>query len=78
MVTVSHDSFAFAANLGENGPTTSHASSEPIDFAHPVAEFADLAALMVQAHVEGAHLAAPHVPMDGHHEAALIAHHSLV
>ena len=78
MVTVSHDSFAFPANLGENGPTSSHASSEPIDFAHPAAEFADLAALMVQAHVEGAHLAAPDAPMDGHHAAALIAHHSLV
>ena len=78
MVTVSHNSFAFAANLGENGPTGSHASSEPIDFAHPAAEFADLAALMVQAHVEGAHLAAPDAPMDGHHAAALAAHHSLV
>ena len=78
IVTASHDSFVFAANLGENGPNSPHASSEPIDFARPAAEFADLTALMVQAHVEGAHLAAPDAPMDGHHAAVLTAHHSLV
>jgi hypothetical protein len=78
MVAVSQDQFVFAPSLGANVPTSSHASSEPIDFAHPAAEVADLATLMVQAHVEGAHLAAPDAPMDGHHGAALAAHHLLV
>ena len=59
VVTVSHDSFAFAANLGENVPTSSHANSEPIDFAHPVAEFADLAALMVRLTWGGASCRSP-------------------
>jgi hypothetical protein len=50
----------------------------PIDFSHQGGELADLAALMVQAHAEGAHLMAAPDAIDGHHAAALTAHHSLV
>jgi hypothetical protein len=78
-VTVSHDSFVFAANLGENGSTASNPPMhhEPIDFSH-FGWDADLVALMGQAHAEEAHLTAAADAIDGHHAAALAAHHFLV
>ena len=58
MVTVSHDQFVFAPNVGENTSANSNAQhNETIDFPHQGGELADLAALMAQAH-EGAHLIA--------------------
>ena len=80
-VAVSHDQFVFAPNLGENGGKATNANvqhNEPIDFLHQGGELADLAALMVQAHAEGAHLMAAPDAIDMHHAAALTAHHSLV
>ena len=80
MVAATHDSFVFAPNIGENaGNATNHAqNNEPTDFSHHGGELADLAALMVQAHAEGAHLLAAPDAVDGHHAAALTGHHSLV
>ena len=81
MVAVSHDQFVFAPNLGENGGKATNANAqhnEPIDFLHQGVELADLAALMVQAHAEGAHLMAAPDAIDMHHAAALTAHHSLL
>jgi hypothetical protein len=81
MVAVSHDQFVFASNLGENGGKATNANvqhNEPIDFPHQGGELADLAALMVQAHAEGAHLMAAPDAIDMHHPAALTAHHSLL
>ena len=77
-VAVSHDSFVFAPNLDENGGNAHVQHSEPIDFSHQGGELADLAAFMVQAHAEGAHLMAAPDANDGHHAVALTAHHSLV
>ena len=80
-VAVSHDQFVFASNLGENGGKATNANvqhNEPIDFLHQGGELADLAALMVQAHAEGAHLMAAPDAIDMHHAAALTAHHSLL
>jgi hypothetical protein len=79
IVAVAHDSFVFAPNLGENaGNATNHVqNNEPIDFSHHGGELADLAALMVQAHAEGAHLLATPDAVDGHHTAVLTGHHSL-
>jgi hypothetical protein len=58
-VVVSHDQFMFAPNLGENPSASANVQhNEPIDFLHQGGELADLAALMVQAHAEGAHLMA--------------------
>jgi hypothetical protein len=78
-VTVSHDSFVFAPHLGENG---SKASSEPvhelIDLWHPGRDADHLVALTGQAHAEEAHLIAAPDAIDGHHTAALAAHHFLV
>jgi hypothetical protein len=78
-VTVSHDSFLFAANLGGIGSKVSNAPmySEAVDFSHP-GWGADLAALMGQAHAGEAHLIAAPDAIDGHHLAALAAHHFLV
>jgi hypothetical protein len=80
IVAVTHDSFVFAPNLGENaGNATNHVqNNEPIDFSLHGGELADLAALMVQAQAEGAHLLATPDAVDGHHAAALTGHHSLV
>ena len=78
MVTVSHDQFVFASPLGENGGKATNANvqhNEPIDFPHQGGEFVDLAALMAQAHAEGAHLMAAPDAIDMHHAAALAAHH---
>jgi hypothetical protein len=78
IVTMSHDSFVFASTLGENGGKATNANvqhNEPIDFPHHGGEFADLAALMAQAHAEGAHLLAAPDAIDMHHAAALAAHH---
>ena len=76
-----HDQFVFAPNLGENGGKATNANvqhNEPIEFLHQGGELADLAALMVQAHAEGAHLMSAPDAIDMHHAAALAAHHSLV
>ena len=80
MVAVTHDSFVFAPNIGENAGNATHhvQNNEPIDFSHHGGELADLAALMVQAHAEGAHLLATPDAVDGHHAAVLTGHHSLV
>ena len=81
IVAVSHDQFVFASNLGENGgkATSSDAQhNEPSDFPQQGGELADPAALMVQAHAEGAHLMAAPDAIDMHHAAALAAHHSLL
>jgi hypothetical protein len=80
MVAVSQDQFVFASNLGENGgkATNANVQHNEIDFLHQGGELADLAALMVQAHAEGAHLMATPDAIDMHHAAALTAHHSLV
>jgi hypothetical protein len=78
-VKVSHDSFVFAANLGDNGskPSDAPMHHEPIDPSHPGGDFADLA-LMGQAHANDVHLTAAPDAIDGHHAAALAAHHFLV
>ena len=80
IAAVTQNSFVFAPNLGENaGNATNHVqNNEPIDFSHHGGELADLAALMVQAHAEGAHLLVTPDAVDGHHAAALTGHHSLV
>ena len=80
-VAVTHDQFVFTPNLGENGGKATNANvqhNDPIDFLHQGGELADLTALMVQAHSEGAHLMAAPDAIDMHHAAALAAHHSLV
>jgi hypothetical protein len=76
-VAVSHDSFVFAANPGENGSKASNAPMhhEPIDFWHHGGDVDHLVALMGQAHTEEAHLIAAPETIDGTHAVALTAHH---
>jgi hypothetical protein len=70
-VTVSHDSFVFAPNLGENTIANFNAHNETIDPAK--SEFADFAGLLAQEHQDGiAHDATDIV----HHADALTAHHA--
>jgi hypothetical protein len=78
IVTVSHDSFVFATNLGENGSKATNAPMhhEPIDFWHPGGDFPE--GLIGQAHAEESHHIAAPDAIDGHHAAALAQHHFLV
>ncbi len=80
-VTVSHDSFVFAPNLGEDGGNAASSNAqhnETIDFSHQGGELADLAALMAQAHEDGAHLISQHDANDimQQHAQALTAQHA--
>jgi hypothetical protein len=71
-VVESHDSFVFAANLGENTNVHSNVHDETID--HPKSEFAQLTEL-TQSHRDAANLTHDAIdPMD--HAAALTAQHA--
>jgi hypothetical protein len=52
-VVESHDTFPFAPNLGENTSVHSNMHNDTIN--SPQSEFADFAALLAQAHENGAH-----------------------
>ena len=67
-----HDTFTFASNLGENVNAGSAAHHELFD--PPTSEFADLAALLVQAQQDGAGLTM-HDPLDISHPSAALASH---
>ena len=54
IVVVSHDTFVFARNLGENTIATSNVQHNDI-IDPPKSEFADLAALLAQSHQDGTH-----------------------
>ena len=73
-VTVSHDSFVFAPNLGENTSTNFNAHNDAIDPGK--SEFADFAALLAQEHQDGAISIAHDATDIMHHAEALTAQHA--
>jgi hypothetical protein len=78
-VSHDHDTFVFAPNLGEN--TTANATEHNEALAPHMSEFAELAALLVQAQHEGANLPAHDASGIVHNAEALTAqqaHHFLV
>ena len=73
-VTVSHDSFVFAPNLGENTIANFNAHNDAID--PPKSEFADFAGLLAQEHQDGAIPVAHDATDIVHHTDALTAQHA--
>jgi uncharacterized repeat protein (TIGR03803 family) len=69
-----HDSFVFAPNLGENTSVHSNMHNETVD--HAKSEFADFAALLAQAHGDGAHQTAHDATDVTDHSATLAAQHA--
>jgi hypothetical protein len=74
-VAVSNDAFVFASNLGENPSVNFNAHNDGFDSSH--SGFADLAAMLTQAHEDGMHLVAHDAVDVMQHHAALSAqsHH---
>jgi len=73
-VAESHDNFVFDPKLGENTRVRSSVHDETID--HPKSEFADFAALLAQAHEDGAHQTAHDATETMDHAATLAAQHA--